>query len=395
MKSLIKLYDDMSEEVKNNLRNILLVQVCKEYDEDIDNDTIETIVNLSNECWLHDEYTRAGADDYAYYLLDEIYNNKLDIQYLASVDKWDIIQAFNDHSSIRSFAKTKPSDMEYILTTKDDNKYYASDDGIYITNSKDFLVHEPHPMEDSEQIIFDLFKNNLVKYMPLSSHLGIRNIIKKEIYGDESLEEKYKEGIENYKKYCKERFITSRDILRVTKSKENIDIMEEDKIYTDEEKLKRLDNVISKLSCKDINKYTYVASYESGVDFYYANNKYVAINNDNIVKEFEDKDLLLLNELQLNDKFSYISEDESKKIADYLISECKNEKIDEKWYEKNTSYSLRSYLKYENDKELDSFTNEKILLMYVIASSNPTLSKELQKVEDKNIKNSKDNDLEM
>ena len=56
---------------------------------------------------------------------------------------------------------------------------------------------------------------------------------------------------------------------------------------------------------------------------------------------------------------------------------------------------MRSYLKYENDKELDSFTNEKIMLLYVIASSNPTLSKELQKVEDKNIKNSKDNDLEM
>ena len=359
MKSIVELYDSLSDEVKNDLKDILLVHICKGYNKDIDNDTIEKIIGISNECWLHDEYTRAGVSEYAYYLLDEIYYNKFDVNNLDNVSKWDIIEAFNDNKSIKDYLKLDTNNLTYLLTTKDGNEYYSDDDGIYIANSEKIKIHKPHPMEDTTEIIFNLFKDNLVSSMPLSSHLEIRNIIKNEIYGDEELEEKYKVGIDNYKKYCKERFITSRDILRVTKSKENIDIMEEDKIFTDEEKLKRLDNVINKLSCKDINKYTYVASYESGVDFYYADNTYVAINKDNITKEFEDKDLLLLHELQLNDKFSYISEDESKKLDNAIANEINC--VYEKGYQYTVSNSLAEYLKYVKNKELDSDSLNKLI----------------------------------
>ena len=365
MEQLLKDYKILPDNIKNNFTNLSCFKACYDRDENISDDMVILITSLARECWLDDEYSKANAEDYAIYLLDAVYEYNATKEQIENLDSLDVVEKYNNDYNAEEILKLDTSDMQYLFSTTDGNQYYATDDGLYVTNEKGIKIKEPHPMEDPKEEIFTLLKENKISYMPLSTHYDIRCMIKNDILGDKELEEMYKDGIENYKKYCKERFITSKDILRVVGQDTDIDISDDDRLYTDKTKLSKIEFIINKFPEKDISKYSYVASLDNGTDYYFCNNKYIAIDNNYVSKEFENQDLFLFNELKGKHKFAYLSENESKKIADSLTKEFNSSN---KGLLKNIS-DLRNYLKYDNDKELNSFTDNFVMLSLTMAIS--------------------------
>lgn len=389
--------------VKNNLRDILVYQTCYERDSNISDDMVLTITSLARDCWLKDEYSKAGMDNYADYILNGVYDYKVSKEQLEDLYPVDIVEAFNQEDEFEELLKFDISDYEYCFTTTDNEKYYLSDDGFYILNEKGMKIKDPHPMDDSQEDIFDLFENNKIKFMPLSMHYNIRCMIKNDIQNNEKLKEKYKKGIENYIDFCKERFIVSRDILNAVNLDTDIDLTEEDKIYTDKNKLKRLEKLYKKnLNNKNEYKnYSYVGSLNNGTDYYFNDGIYLAIDKNNVSKYFDDEPLFLLKEINKKDKFAYISKTEAEKISDELTNDYVTSLKDKKYISYLQSdinlYSIRQFLKYENDKELNSFKDKSIPLSLTLRLSFEDIYKEdlkHQREQTKELKNKQKENIE-
>ncbi len=357
MEQLLKEYKTLPNDVKEHLVDMSCFKTCYDRDENISDDMVVLITSLAKECWLDDEYGKASADYYAEYLLDAVYDYHATKKQIENLESYDIVEKFNNEASAGELLKFDISDKEYLCTTTDNNKYYATEDGLYVVNSRDIVIQEPHPMEDDLDIIFSLLNENKISYMPLSTHYHIRCMIKDDIMGNTELEKKYQKGINNYKNYCRERFITSKDIQRVVGENKDMDIFEEDNLYSEKNKLFRLKEVRSRLTEKDINKYSYVASLDNGIDYYLCEDKYVAIDKNFVMKEFKNKDLLLLDELKGIHKFAYLSESESKKIANSITKQYFKNGFNKKWSIPN----LENYLQYENNKELNSFKSQFVM----------------------------------
>ena len=56
-------------------------------------------------------------------------------------------------------------------------------------------------------------------------------------------------------------------------------ISDDDRLYTYKIKLSKIEFIINKFSEKDISKYSCVAFLDNGTDYYFCNNKYIAIVN--------------------------------------------------------------------------------------------------------------------
>lgn len=363
MEQLLKEYKKLSNNIKEHLTDIRCFNSCYNRDKNISDEMVVFITSLAKECWLKDNYSFANAHNYAEYLLSAIYDYQATQKQLEELSPYDIIEKFNNKDSPIELLKLDTSDMDFLCRTTDNLNYYCDEDETYIVDAKGMQVGLTiaEPIDE----IFSLLEKNKIAYMPLSTHYIIRDFIKNDIYGDEELEKEYKNSITSYMNYCKERFITSHDILRALKKNTNIniDLTEEDTLYSEKRKMVKLNIVKNVLSEKDTEKYSYVASLDNGIDYYFYNNKYIAVDEHYVTKEFENKDLFLLHELK-GHKFAYLSESESKKIADSLTEKY----FGDGSYNKIPVTNLRNYLKYENDKELNSFDNKfvpSILTVYL------------------------------
>lgn len=348
---LLKQYKELPENIKNNLDDLLVYKTCYDRDDNISDEMVLLITSVSHNCWLEDEYSKASKDYYASYLLDAVYEHGITKEQIEDLEYPDIVGAFNNDEEVTNLFKFDVSKYEYWLTTIDYLEYYYADDGFYIVNEDGLKIKEPHPMENINDEIFGVLKEKEILSMPFSTHYNIRNIIKNDIMGDKELEERYKEGINNYKKFCKDKNILSRDILYVVSSDENIDLTEEDIFYSDTAKLLRLENVLKELGTKDVNNYEYVASFSNGTDYYCNNkdNKYLAIDNNNVIKYFEDNEIFLLNELKEIDKIIYIKPFESYKIIRQLKDPCFHLKIANN---EQLLKSINKFVKYNRRKDV-------------------------------------------
>ena len=370
MNQLLEYYKKLPDKIKENLSEFLSYKTCYDTIPDISDEMVMEITSLAKDCWLKDEYSQSGLVNYIDYLLDLVTTYEATKEEISNLNVRDIVSAFNDEGEDKeNLLMFDTSDLDYCFTTKDSYKYYYNDDGLYIVNEKGRLIQSPNPMEDPNDTIFNLLEKNEITDIPLRTHYDIRCIIKNDILGDYELEERYKNAIDNYKKICKDKFITSRDILNKVNVKDiNIDVTELDYTYTDEEKLKKLSRIINKLSVSKIEDYSYVASFDNGVDFYFCNknNKYIAVDNNFITKEFDDDKYLILKELKPNQKIVYISESERNKIAKSLNDNYENINFRSL---KETN-AITQFIEYENNRELNSLGAKAMPLQIQVVTAN-------------------------
>ena len=176
----------------------------------------------------------------------------------------------------------------------------------------------------------------------------------------------------------------------MVKTEEDIDLSEYDNWYSDKSRLYKLNFMQNKLTDKDLSKYSYVATISNGIDYYFGNNKYIAINNNFMLKEFDNNDLFLLDELKGKYKFEYLSENEAKKIADSITEKYKEGNLD-----KISKTNLENYLDYENDKELNSFSDKSVLLKLMLRISNENELKDKIKNSKAKLESRKNDEIEL
>lgn len=379
---LLKNYKELPENIKNNLDDLLVYRACYERDENISDEMVLFINSIAHNCWLDDDYSKASKDYYADYLLNAIYNHGITQEQLQDLNCSDVVRAFNDELDIIELFKFDKENYEYWFTTKDNNKYYADDDGFYVVNEDGMEIKSSHPMENVYDEIFDLLKYEKIKEMPLSAHYNIRCIIKNDIIGDEELEVQYKEGIENYKKFCKEKNITSNDILNIVKSNENINITKEDELYCDECKLLRLENVLQKTGNKDARNYEYIASFNNKTDYYYnkEDKMYLVIDKNDVTKYFEDDTYFIVKELNASEKLKivYLKPKEADKIA---IELCETNFEKKMGRDQRLTSSIYRFVDYNKTKELKPFKNEnenRGILLEISACINDMQKKDIE-----------------
>lgn len=357
---LLEEYKKMPNPVKDKLGYLVAINECYDCNSDFSDEMVISILGLANECWRQDEYSQASMADYANYISNGVIDNKMSIDQLNNLYDADVVEAYNNESDFNILLKYDVSEYEFAFRTNDGNRYYIKDDGFVIIDKEDMLVRESSPMEDPMDEIFDLLANNKIEYIPLSMHYNIRCMIKNDIIPDTELKEQYGKGIENYQNYCENRYITSNDILKAVNLDTNIKLFDIDNLFTEQNKLARLE----KYNGKKYNDYSYVASLSNGTDYYYNDGLYLALDKNGITKFFDDEPFFLLKELKNRDKFTFISLDEAKKISNELTKDYLS---DSKRFNENSFirkdkglYATRQFLKYENDKELNSFSDKSI-----------------------------------
>lgn len=353
---LLNEYKKLPEIIKNNLVKMLAYDTCYNRDRNMSDEMVDFISNKAYNCWIEDNNNNSIVD-YVDYLLSAVYDYKAKKGELEDVDIYDIISNFNDEEPAESILRFRNDDYTYMWTTTDGFSCYCNEDGLYVLNKDGRCVSEGHPMEDSTEKMFDILRDKEISDMPLDTHYDIRCAIENDIMGDSELEDRYKEGIEKYKNYCLKNFITKEDIVKAVKLYDVIALTEIDGEYTSENKIKRLSKYFDKYrGC------SYVASLDNGTDYYYKNNKYFALDKNNVIKEFPDKKHFLLNELKDKYIFAYISDRERKKIAkeiedDYHALEMKKVKSNNLFSDR-TLYSVDKFMNYEKIKEVDDFQDK-------------------------------------
>lgn len=361
---LLEEYKKLPDDIKSHLNEMDAYYECYQRDKNISDEMVIFITSLARECWLDDEYSKADIASYANYILDGIYNYGAKKEELEDLYSKDVVASYNQDDDFEDLLKFDTSGYQYCFSTSDGYKYYCEEgeDGFYIVDSDERCVKKPHPMDSDYETIFNLLDENKITDLPLSMHYNIRCIIKENILPDEELSKEYKNGIENYKKYCLDRFITSEDILRATNLKNDISLTNIDNYYTKINKMERLSKYFHNID-RNGNSYSYIASLDNGTDYYYKKGKYLALDRNNVVKEFEEKPKFMLNELSNKHKFAYLSDSELKKISNDIeidyndLKRPKKENI----FNERTTYKLDKFLDYINDKKINfSFSNNAI-----------------------------------
>ena len=357
MTKLLEEYKKMPKNIQDNLHILDSYHTCYLRDENMSDDMVEFVTNRAKDCWIADDYCHAGVTNYTDYLLDAIYEYDATKEELDELYTADIVEAFNSDDSAEELVTFDTTNYEYCFSTIDRLNYYADDDGLYIVNDNDRCIKKPNPMENPLDEIFSLLKENKIVYMPLSMHYNIRCMIKNDILGDEELEERYKLGIENYKKYCVDRFITSEDILYKCGEDTDISLTDIDGKYTQTNMMERLSKYYNNIH-KDGSRYSYVASLDNGIDYYYKKGKYLALDKNNVVKEFDETNNFLFKELNKKHKFIHIEPEERLKMAREINQEYKNltgGNIQSAFLINRPLYEINTFFNHEMTKELDSF----------------------------------------
>lgn len=360
-KKKLEEFKNLTPYVKDNLYYFLAFRICYNYDQNISDDLVLRIVDLSYECWMKDK-NNVDIDCYAYYILEAIYDYGGKIEQIEEKDPEDIVELYTDEKSAKELLVYNTKDLEYCFTTINNEKYYSSNDGFFVLNEKGYKIKEPHPMEYAPETFFDLLKENQIKDISIGMHYNIRCIMKEE-FSDEEYEQ-YKDGISSYKEYCENNHITSRVILDSVGSKEDIDLFDIDKEYSNANKLSKLQDLFKKTKKSGIENYVYVSSLNNGTDYYFDNTNdthYVAIDKNGILKELNNKPYFLLNELHKSeDDFIYISKSELKRIKDNLKEDYEDlfNRGNKKRTNNYTMPSLKKFYDYIEKNSIDLFKRD-------------------------------------
>lgn len=372
MNKLLEEYKKMPKNVQDNLNTLDGYHTCYMRNENISDDMVEFITNMAKDCWLADSCGRNEIANYVDYLLDAVYKYGATKEELEALYTADIVEAFNCDDSAEEILKFDTTDYEYCFSTIDRKSYYSNEDGLYVVNDDDRCIQKPNPMNDPIDEVFSLLNENKIVYMPLSMHYNIRCMIKNDILGDDELEEMYKVGIENYKKYCIDRFITSDDILNKCGKNTDISLTDIDGKYTQANMMERLSEYYNNIH-KDGSRYSYVASLDNGIDYYYKKGKYLALDKNNVVKEFDETDNFLFKELNKKYNFIHIEPEERLKMAREIQQEYQyltSDNITKSTYwNERALYEINAFLKHEMTNELNSFQGSQLGDVLMIKSA--------------------------
>ncbi len=348
--------EDTKEQLYDSIRprERWILDCCYFYDYSMDPKLIRAIFLQSQAC-----FNISGLSHSKQFYVDFIARNvvkyKIPFLELMEMDSEQIVDCAVKGYSFEDILDYD-SNLEYAFTTKDDKRVYLNDDGFFVKDNNGEIIEKPNGMVDP---VYDLFTyylgEDMIKSMSMRTHANIRSVLKEEIFGDDFLEKEYENGIKNYRKFCKERNILSYDINKALFTKNDMDIFEEDKIYSPQKKENFLKGLLHELGENKVNKYKYIASFTNNVDYYrdLSNGKYLAIDANKIMKEFDNNSLFLLKNIGKNEDFIFLEKSEAEKIADELSLEVFKE----------TSFcdthlsAVKSFLKAVDYKELKVFDN--------------------------------------
>lgn len=361
-KQLIKNYKNLSKYDKNHLYKYIALGFCYDYEKSINDDLASVVANTAYNCWLEDEDTQ-DINEYTGYLLDSVYSWGATLEQIKELDVENVVECFTNGYNAEEILKLDVSDLEYAFTDINNHKYYITDDGFYEVDEKGRKISEPHPMDNPLYDFLGLLKDGKIKDMSYSMHYNIRCEILQSVLLED---EEYKEAIEKYKKYCEEKLILSKNILKECGFKQNndIDLFDLDKQGLDEFKLKKLYEVLKANQLNTSNKYYYVASFNNGKDYFIDEkyNDYILIDKDNSVKFFEDEKYFLFSELEnKEDDFTYISNKEIERVMVDLEEDniySKDSNLDDESLVKFRSYVGKYATEYE--PKLKSILHEKV-----------------------------------
>lgn len=361
-KELIKNYKNLSKYDKNHLDKYNALRFCYDYEKSINDDLALVIANTAYECWLEDESTK-DINEYTGYLLDSVYSYGATLEQIQELDIDNVVKCFTNGYNAEEILKLDVSDLEYAFTDINNHKYYVTEEGFYEVDENEHKIREPHPMDNPLYDVLELLKDEKVKDISYSMHYNIRcEIIENNLLEDEE----HKEEMEKYKKYCEEKLVLSKKILKECGFKQNndIDLFDLDKQGLDDFKLKKLYEVFNENRLSISDKYYYVASFNNGKD-YYTNeryNDYILIDKDNNVKFFEDERYFILNELEnKEDDFIYISNKEIERVMKNIEEDnfcSKDSNPDPKSLVKFRRYVSRHATEY--DLKLKFILDEKV-----------------------------------
>lgn len=386
------------ENIRENIHYLDAVQVCYERDENISDENILIIVNKAYKCWQDDDYANASIGDYTDYLLEAIYDYNATYEEIDDLDSYDIVEHYNNEDSAEDILKYDTSNLEFCFSTKNGNRYYCDDEGLYTIDKKGKCIREAFAMSFFFDDVFYEFEAQEIEYIDMSLHYYIREYLEGELELEKS-DVFSSKGFENYKKYCKENYITNKDIEIASGKKNHIIITDNDIIYSDEEKLNRLSNVLKENNLKNSNDYKYVASFENGTDYYYSDGIYLAIDKNNVLKSFEEEDNFLLKEMPKESKIIYISKEECEKIVSSLYRKelLSMNKKEKSWEFKEGLYAsskLANYIKAKSIPELaDKPLVNNLFLYAAVEHARSEWNKELNNRVKTGIKKSKEREI--
>ena len=358
-------FKELSDKAKSSLLYYLAFRTCYDVDPNMSDEFVLHISKLAYQCWLEDEYTKSGIDDYASLISEFVCSNQLSLSDLENISIYDIVDCVVNEKDFDELLHFDVSEMKYCFTTKNDNKVFldeAKQCCCEIAPNGKLVFFFFFMINFSSDVFQYYLAENNFKMISMYMHLYIRKRLK-----EKNLKEYYKSGVKNYEKYCKTHNILSRDITEATGTNEDIDLMSEDKIYTDENKLKKLQKELK--TTDDIHEhYSYVASLNNGTDYYYdyANEEYVGIDKNNVTKTFEDEPLFFLGELLPNNKFVYVKKEELDKLWNALDEEyeksVKTLDISDRLARDNVNKILSKVLNYMDMKEIKEPLNSSMAL---------------------------------
>lgn len=370
-KNMLEEFKNLTPFIKSNLYYFLAFRICYDYDPMISDRVALTVAKLAFECWGTDE-NNIDIETYANYILDAMYKYGGTIEQIEELDSNNIVMKYHEGATAKELLEFDVSKLEYSFTTIDNERYYLGEDGFYVVNNKGYKIKEFHngnPIDGT----FYLLEQNKIKHLSLNMHYKIRCKIINDINSDEENKAIYKVWMNEYKKYCKTHFITSKDIQKKGNDEVNVDLYDLDKQYTDDNKLAKLRESFQSIDRNNTENYVYALSTSNGTDYYYDvkdNKHYIAIDKHNVVKEMEDKPFFILNELRNNNKFAYISSQELQKIKEDLNLEYQSKDFKHKYgYNYNHKYSMKSLkalTDYLKDKEIDLFSRTIDLNMSIL-----------------------------
>lgn len=384
-REVLEEYKKLSDNIKNKVNEMSAYNACYERDKNMSDDMVIFITSLAKDCWLKDEYSRAGIVDYVDYILQGVYEYGATKNELDNISCRDIVEGFNCDYEFEDLLKFDLSDYEYAFETTEDYKYYCKkdDEGYYVVRSDDRLIKSPNPMDNDVDTLFNLLEENKIKHISYPLHYTIRKTIKDD-YVD--VIEDYPKGIENYKKYCLDRFITSEDILKkLEMDNDNISLTEIDGQYTQIKKMDRLAKYFHNID-ENGKTYSYVASLSNGTDYYYKEGRYIALDKNNVVKNFPDTPNFILNELHKKDKIVYLTDDEIERIKNNIENDYKNLNISKKdnIFSVEKNYKLDKFMEYVNNKELNNLFSSRSI--YSTIELYKSMSKTLDELKKSDIK---------
>ena len=84
-------FKELSDKAKSSLLYYLAFRTCYDVDPNMSDEFVLHISKLAYQCWLEDEYTKSGIDDYASLISEFVCSNQLSLSDLENISIYHLL----------------------------------------------------------------------------------------------------------------------------------------------------------------------------------------------------------------------------------------------------------------------------------------------------------------